>query len=90
MVSNSQIEERFEQNITNENLLDNIDQLIEKLVDDLNLPKVGETYTQNFSKKKNTIIFQNNNFDKHTFIRIIMNVIILQLRKLYLDQTYHI
>lgn len=63
MVSGSQIEEQFEQDLINESLLDNIDQLIEK-TDDLNLPKVDETYTQNSSKKKNTIIFQNNNFDK--------------------------
>lgn len=63
MVSGSQIEEQFEQDLTNESLLNNIDQLIEK-TDDLNLPKVDETYTQNSSKKKNTIIFQNNNFDK--------------------------
>lgn len=71
MVSGSQIEEQFEQDLTNESLLDNIDQLIEK-TDDLNLPKVDETYTQNSSKKKNTIIFQNNNFDK-TYIHLNYN-----------------
>lgn len=63
MISGSQIEEQFEQDLTNESLLDNIDQLIEKVQDDLNLPKVNETYTQN-SSKKNTITFQNNNFNK--------------------------
>lgn len=64
MISDSQIEKRFEQDLINESLLDNIDQLIEKKLDDLNLPKVDETYTQNFSRKKNAITFQSNNFDK--------------------------
>ncbi|KAG6797361.1 homeobox protein 2-like [Apis mellifera caucasica] len=69
MISGSQIEEQFEQDLTNESLLDNIDQLIEKVQDDLNLPKVDETENLITNLKNNfqiskTISFKNQYFQQ--------------------------